>query len=139
MLLEHVSLTVADLDAETAFLRIAFSDFHVRGGGQTPETRWRQRWLHVGNDDQYLALYEAKPGAGPPPKAHTTTPSANHIGVVVDDADAVTARLKAAGYREGHVAPPHPHRKRIYIIDPAGFEWEFVQYFSDKPKERNQY
>lgn len=139
MLLEHVSLTVADLDAETAFLRTAFPDFRVRGGGETAETRWTQHWLHVGNDDQYLALYQARPDAGPPPQAHTTTPSANHIGVVVDDVESLAARLQAAGYREGHVAPPHPHRKRVYVIDPAGFEWEFVEYLSDKPEERNAY
>jgi len=37
------------------------------------------------------------------------------------------------------VPEPHPYRKRVYFSDRTGFEWEFVQYFSDEPKERNDY
>jgi hypothetical protein len=33
----------------------------------------------------------------------------------------------------------HPFRKTVYFIDPAGVEFEFMQYLSDKPSERNRY
>ena len=139
MIVEHVSLTVRDIDAETEFLCTAFPDFRVRGGGEMDHGSWRQRWSHVGNDTYYMALYQAMPGASRPPKAHSFAPGANHIGVVVEDAGEVKQRLLAAGYREGFVPEPHPYRRRVYFIDPEGFQWEFVQYLSDKPEERNQY
>lgn len=28
---------------------------------------------------------------------------------------------------------------RVYFYDPEGNDWEFVQYFSDDPAERNNY
>jgi len=34
---------------------------------------------------------------------------------------------------------PHPHRKRVYFLDNDGGEWEFVQYLSDEPGQRNDY
>ena len=32
-----------------------------------------------------------------------------------------------------------PYRKRVYFTDPEGNDWEFVQYSSDDPAERNDY
>ena len=32
-----------------------------------------------------------------------------------------------------------PYRKRVYFTDPEGNDWEFVQYSSDDPLERNDY
>ena len=31
------------------------------------------------------------------------------------------------------------HRKRVYFLDPEGNDWEFVQYLSANPAERNEY
>ena len=138
-MLEHVSLTVRDLEAETAFLLCAFPAYRVRGGGETEQDGWTQAWRHVGDDDTYIALYEAMPDAGDRPPAHSFVPSANHIGYRVDDAEALRQRLLAAGYREGFIPAPHPERRRVYFLDPAGFEWEFVEYFSDDPERRNRY
>ena len=138
-MLEHVSLTVRDIDAMTRFLCTAFPDFHTRGSGANVNQGWSQNWSHVGNNDQYIALYEAKPNAAPPQPAHTTAPSANHIGAVVDDVESVRSRLISAGYTEGFVPEPHPHRRRVYFVDPEGFEWEFVEYFSTDVEKRNQY
>ncbi|MDP6996218.1 MAG: VOC family protein [Candidatus Poribacteria bacterium] len=61
------------------------------------------------------------------------------MGFMVDDADAVRQRLEEAGYSEGTVVDPHPYRKRIYFLDNNNMEWEFVEYFSDNPSERNEY
>jgi len=63
----------------------------------------------------------------------------NHLGFVVDDADALAARLQAAGFREGFITPAHAHRKRRYFFDADGLEWEFVEYLSDDPAEYNGY
>ena len=42
-----------------------------------------------------------------------------------------------AGYEIDKHGPENPYRKNVYFIDPAGFEVEFVEYFSDIPSERN--
>ena len=91
-------------------------------------------WVHIGTDDTYLALNE---------DARTKVrqgPGLNHIGFGIDDADALRKRLEEAGYKEGYITPEsHPHHKRTYFHDGNGMEWEFVQYFSDDPVERNDY
>jgi uncharacterized glyoxalase superfamily protein PhnB len=63
----------------------------------------------------------------------------NHLGVVVEDITAVTKRVKSAGYRELAPGEDHPFRRRAYFLDNAGFEWEFIQYLSERPAERNAY
>ena len=86
--LDHANLTVRDLGEAVRFLRAAFPDFRVRGGG--PD--WTgSRWVHVGND------------------VDSTVPNA------------------------------HPHRKRVYFHDAEGNDWEFVEYLSRDPAERNDY
>ena len=57
----------------------------------------------------------------------------------MDDVEAVVSRLQEAAYREGFVSPPHPHRVRKYFLDSEGLEWEFVEYLSEDPAERNDY
>ncbi|MEE9176499.1 MAG: VOC family protein, partial [Thermodesulfobacteriota bacterium] len=33
----------------------------------------------------------------------------------------------------------HPFRKTIYFIDPEGYQFEFIQYLSEIPSEKNMY
>lgn len=132
--LEHANITVSDLDAAADFLLTAFPDFEIRGSGVGPEGL---RWLHVGSDTSYVALNEADPAAqGEQPGRWR---GVNHLGFEVDDAQAVRRRLLAKGYREGFVPESHPHRQRVYFLDRDGNEWEFVEYFSERPEERNDY
>lgn len=131
--LEHANLTVRSLDEAVRFITTAFPHFRVRGRGVSMGTPW----LHVGTDDVYVAFFEASDSA--PAAASEDGLGFNHIGFVVKDADAVANALREAGYQEGFVAEPHPHRKRIYFHDADNNEWEFVQYLSDEPTERNDY
>ena len=48
-------------------------------------------------------------------------------------------RLQAAGYPVDIEGAAHPHRRNLYYLDPAGFQFEFVEYLSDEPAERNLY
>ena len=50
-----------------------------------------------------------------------------------------SARLESGGFREGHPGEDQPFRRRRYYLDSAGFEWELVQYLSERPEERNRY
>src|SRR6185503_8297464 len=96
----------------------------------------KERWVHIGTEDTYIALGESKDEGK---SAYYEGTGVNHLGYVVDDAEAVKARLLKAGFKEGFVPAPHPHRRRVYIYDPDGMEWEFVQYLSEDPAKRNDY
>ena len=134
---EHVNLTVKDLDRTVAFLLAALPSWRVRGQGTMPWFGKPMRWLHVGTDSSYLALQDGGEGDGP----DWTGPSVGtkHIGIVVPSADQVVARLAAAGHAIDHWGGDHPFRKRAYFMDPDGLQFEFVEYLSDAPAERNDY
>jgi catechol 2,3-dioxygenase-like lactoylglutathione lyase family enzyme len=130
--LEHANLSVNDIDAMIAFLRVAFPSFRVRQDGTREDG---ERWVHVGADDTYIALFQAK-------RRHVSDfrgQPLNHLGYEVDDVEAVRRRLLAAGYRENLQPNAHPYRKRVYFYDPEGNEWEFVQYFTDEMAKRHDY
>jgi catechol 2,3-dioxygenase-like lactoylglutathione lyase family enzyme len=134
--LEHANLIVRDIDAMIEFLRTAFPGFRVRGEGQGAPLG---RWVHIGTDETYLALNQATREAPEPWVPYAGKPGTNHLGYEVDDVEALRSRLAAAGYRESTVPNAHPHRRRVYFYDPEGNDWEFVQYASKDPAERNDY
>jgi catechol 2,3-dioxygenase-like lactoylglutathione lyase family enzyme len=134
--LEHANLAVRDVDAMLRFVTAAFPEFRVRREGKT----WQGwRWLHVGSDHTYLALNEAPRAPAEPWTPYAGKPGLNHLGFEVDDVEGVRARLAAAGYADSTVPNAHPHRRRIYFHDPEGNDWEFVEYRSQDPAERNDY
>ncbi len=135
--LEHANMVVRDVEEMIRFLRTAFPEFRERGGGTGSPLG--QRWVHVGTDENYLALNQATKEPSRAREPYTGEPGINHLGYEVSDVDALRTRLLAAGYRESTVPNAHPHRKRVYFFDPEGNDWEFVQYFSDDPAERNDY
>ena len=134
--LEHANLHVADVDATLRFVRTAFPEFRVRGEGRSDSGA---RWVHLGTDASYLALYQASQPPAERWVPYAGKPGLNHLGFEVDDAEAVRARLAAAGYTESTVPNAHPHRRRVYFYDPDGNDWEFVQYLSRDPALRNDY
>lgn len=122
-MLEHVNVTVSDLDRSVALVQDLFG--------------WRLRWrgaaihggetAHVGDDESYVALYAHARQHGRPVDSYTTTGGLNHIGVVVEDLDAVEAKVKAAGLEPRNHADYEPGR-RFYFHDHDGTEWEVVSY-----------
>ena len=134
--LEHANLGARDIEAMIRFLKTAFPQFEVRGEGKS---RDGTRWVHIGTDDTYIALGEARVDSGRRWKPYSGEPGVNHLAYEVDDAGSLHARLTAAGYRESTPPNAHPHRRRVYFYDPEGNDWEFVQYFSQDPAKRNDY
>ncbi|MDH3531280.1 MAG: VOC family protein [Gammaproteobacteria bacterium] len=133
--IEHANMIVRDIDATARFLTTAFPEFRIRRQGGDG----RQRWLHIGTDDTYIALNEATAEPAEPWTPYTGKPGVNHLGYAVEDVEALRQRLRAAGYEDSTVPNSHPFRKRVYFRDPDGNDWEFVQYYSDKVAERNDY
>lgn len=135
--LEHANITVPDIDAAIAFLKCVepgFQVLHDSGDGND------YRWAHVGTHQGYLAVETPHdPGAEPARRQHYHDYGVNHIGMVVEDAEALAIRLRAAGYVEHYKVEDHPARIRRYFTDAGGFEWEFVQYLTDDPDRRFAY
>jgi catechol 2,3-dioxygenase-like lactoylglutathione lyase family enzyme len=134
--IEHANLAVRDVDTMIRFLQTAFPDFRVRREGKT----WQgARWVHIGTEDTYIALNEARKEPAEAWVPYGGRPGLNHLGYEVDDVDALRVRMAKAHYRDSTVPNEHPHRKRVYFYDPEGNDWEFVQYLSEDPSERNDY
>ena len=120
--LEHINVTVTDPDRTAALMQALFG--------------WRERWrgpardgghtIHVGSDNHYLALYTGR-GVAYTDADFAKGRPLNHIGVVVDDLDAVEARCVQAGLRPFNHGDYDPGR-RFYFLDPDGVEYEVVSY-----------
>ena len=134
--LEHANLAVKNIDEMIRFLTTAFPEFRVRHEGVNTNGL---RWVHVGTDETYLALSEGVADSEREFTPYSGEVGVNHLAYVVDDVDALRNRLQEAGYRDSTVPNAHPYRKRVYFYDSVGNDWEFVEYLSDDPAERNDY
>ncbi len=135
MYLEHVNLVINDIQAMISFYQAAFPHWRVRSEGDSEWSGKPRHWLHLGDDNQYLALSDHGEGQNRDLAGHQI--GFAHFAYVVDNIKAVIQRLENAGYTIAKPGAENPFRANIYFIDPAGFEVEFVQYFSDIPCERN--
>lgn len=121
MFLEHVNLTVTDVDRSVAFYRELLGFW----------SRWRGRTstgveaAHVGDDRCYLALFQAE-GAGRAPNDYTTV-GLNHLGFVVDSLEETKRRLEGLGVTP-HSEQAYEPGRRLYFFDPDGVEVELVEY-----------
>ena len=117
--LEHANITVSDPERLSGLLQDLFG--------------WRERWrgpslmggwtIHVGTERDYLAVYTNNNTAAPFRKGAPL----NHVGVVVDDLDAVEGKVVAAGlvpFSHGDYEPG----RRFYFFDWDGIEYEVVSY-----------
>ncbi len=124
MFLEHVNLTVADIERSIAFYRDVLG-LRVRWRGTSSDG---QRAAHVGDERCYLAFFEAEAGAAPAESDYDQV-GFNHFGFVVDDLDEVRRRLQKLGVTP-HFEANYEPGARLYFMDPDGIEVEVVQYAS---------
>jgi lactoylglutathione lyase len=101
--INHVAFEVRDLDEALAWYERFFA-FELRG------RRGGMAWIDLG--DQFIALSEGNAG---------TADHARHVGVVVDDKEALRGALRDAGY---DVRPAGSLR----VSDPSGNQLEIVDY-----------
>jgi catechol 2,3-dioxygenase-like lactoylglutathione lyase family enzyme len=120
--LEHVNLTVSD-PQRAADLMIDLFGWHIRWqgpsmlGGET---------IHVGNDDDYFALYTNETARGTDAGFKKSRPL-NHVGVVVEDLDGVEAKVAAAGLKP-YAHDDYEPGRRFYFFDWDGIEYEVISY-----------
>ena len=132
--IEHANITVRDMAQAVRFITTALPHFRIRGRDRSG----RDGWLHVGTDETYISLTHS-PRAPLDKRVPYQDLGVNHIGIVVADVDAVVARLQAAGYRQDSETEVSRWRKRYYFLDDDNLQWEFIQYLSDDPAEKNHY
>ncbi len=140
--IEHVNLVVTAIEPTARFLTAAFPHWRIRGEGGGEWAGVPRRWAHIGDDDNYLTLNEFKLQAaarGRQRDLQSAAPGLAHIGFEVADLDAVVSRLTDAGYEPHHMGEVHPHRRNLYYINEEGLEFEFVEYRSAVPTEKNLY
>jgi len=121
--LEHTNLTVRDPKATADILCDLFG-WHIRWQGASKGDGFS---VHVGTDDSYLALYAPATAPTNGPSSYDTVGGLNHLGVIVDDLDAIEAKVIAAGFTPNSHADYEPGR-RFYFDDQDGIEYEVVQY-----------
>jgi catechol 2,3-dioxygenase-like lactoylglutathione lyase family enzyme len=120
--IEHVNLTVSNPERTARLLRDLFG-WHIRWQGAA---RDGGRVIHVGDDQVYLAVY-AEPGAAKDGLGFEKGVPFNHVGIQVDDLDAVERGVAAAGlvpFAHGDYEPG----RRFYFLDWDGIEFEIVSY-----------
>ncbi len=121
--LEHVNFTVTDPEATAKVLCDLF-DWRIRWQGPS---KMGGRTVHVGAEDNYLALYTPTKMHGSEHPQGILKGGMSHIGIVVDDLDAAEKRILAAGFETTSHDDYDPGR-RFYFLDGDGIEFEVVSY-----------
>ena len=126
MLLEHINLTVADLERSIAFYCELLG---LRVRWQREGSPGMCAAAHVGNDEQYIALFQAEKVAderGGVARDYDVV-GFNHFGFIVENLDERVAWLRTAGMTV-RVPEEYDPGRRAYFDDPDGFEVELVEY-----------
>jgi catechol 2,3-dioxygenase-like lactoylglutathione lyase family enzyme len=120
--IDHVNISVSDLDASIEFYRsVLGAELKEQGGGEGT------RWAILGARDRfYVCFFECRNGSFKENDVHI-----NHVGFVVDDIDETVRRIHALGYRiEFNDAPLQwPRSRSAYLRDPDGILIEFTNRF----------
>jgi len=96
--IEHFNITVPDIDAAIRFIQAAAPDFKIRKDVRPPDS---YRWVHIGNEQNYIALQEPHPGITPEnPHQRYENIGVNHVAMVVSDVSTVERNLLAEGFKK---------------------------------------
>jgi len=133
--LEHINLVGKNIENSLAFYQAAFPHWKIRAEGDGEWYGKPRRWVHFGDDYQYIAINDFGEGENRDLTGHSM--GLAHIAFAVNDLDAVIKRLIKAGFPIDKEGAEAEFRKNVYFIDADGFEVEFIQYLSDLPEERN--
>ncbi|MEL7040957.1 MAG: VOC family protein [Pseudomonadota bacterium] len=122
--LEHVNLTVTDPD-KTAEMLCDLFDWKIRWAGDSIHNG---RSVHVGNEDDYVALYRVgAPRALERDENYHLAGAVNHLGILVVDLTAAEKRIREYGLRT-HSHQTYEPGRRFYFHDHDGIEYEVLSY-----------
>jgi predicted enzyme related to lactoylglutathione lyase len=122
IVLEHINVTLSDIDAAAKSLQRVFG-WKIRWEGESLD---QGRTIHIGSENSYLALYSHK-GCQRHDIDHRTIGHLNHIGIFVEDLDLIESRIKAMGLKTFNHGDYEPGR-RFYFYLEDNIEIEVVSY-----------
>ena len=122
MHLEHVNLTVSDLDRSVAFY-CRLLGISERWRGTTSDGTHA---AHIGDDHSYLALFQST-SEGKAASPDYDGVGLNHVGFVVEDLEAALQILDAEGLA-AHAEYDYQPGRRAYFFDHDQIEVELVTY-----------
>ncbi len=134
--LEHANIVVKDMQPTLSFLQCAFPHWRVRSEGQSEWSGKLRNWLHFGDDHTFITLNDN--GVGDPRDLKGHAQGLAHLGFTVTGIERLVKRLSKHGYAPSVALQTMGYRRNVYYIDAAGLEFEFVEYLSDDPAERNE-
>ncbi|PMG76662.1 glyoxalase [Shewanella sp. 10N.286.51.B7] len=137
MRLEHLNFVVNDLETTLKFYQAAFPHWKVRGGGEGEWHGVQRKWIHFGDDYNYLSFNDNGKGKIRPVEGYDL--GLAHFAYVVTDLASLNQRLIAAGFEIAIIGGKDANYNSVYYIDPNDHEVEFVEYLTDIPSERNCY
>ena len=121
MFLDHVNISVIDLEESIAFYQDLF-DWRVRWRGKTT---FGKPAAHVGDGEQYIGLIQV--ASDDPQLPDYSRPGLNHFGIVVDSLEKARETLAKRGISP-HNEPEYEPGRRFYFFDPNGVEVELIDY-----------
>ena len=121
--LEHINFTVDDTKKTAAQLCELFG-WKVRWEGDSINGGYS---AHVGDDNSYVALYSPLKTTAPASTSYEIKGGMNHIGVVVEDLDAMEQKVKTMGF-ETHSHADYEPGRRFYFHNHDNIEFEVVSY-----------
>ncbi len=121
--LEHVNLTVSDAKKTAQMLEQIF-DWKIRWQGPSMMGGYT---VHIGNDQDYIALYNEDESTQPLKHDQRLEGGFNHVGILVDDLDAIEKKVEQAGLQV-HSHYDYEPGRRFYFNDSDGVEYEVVSY-----------
>lgn len=135
--LEHLNLVVKHMEPTLRFYQAAFPQWSIRGEGESEWYGTQRKWLHFGDDYQYLTFNDNGQDENRILTSHQV--GLAHFAFVTNNLSAIVTRLERAGFAIAKAGAESPFRKNCYFIDPNDYEVEFVEYLSDIPAQRNLY
>lgn len=123
--IEHINKVCQNLEITLQFYQTLFPDWFIRA----QEAADNLSWIHFGNHQFYLSLYEQRNRSQSIP---LNTGNIDHIGIVIEDGEKMMALLDAHGI-EYFVEDAIETKYRIYITDPDNTGLELVEYHEVYP------
>ncbi|MDD9946361.1 MAG: VOC family protein [Myxococcales bacterium] len=126
--LDHINMTVRDLEASLQFYRDLFG-FEKVESGELPSGPW----AIVRSGDAMLCLYEhANVPEGPRYPAAPAEQGVRHFGLRIHNGPAFHALLEQKGVPLMYGGPVEwPHSIAYYVADPTGHQIEVVCWHND--------
>ncbi|TQV67660.1 VOC family protein [Exilibacterium tricleocarpae] len=137
MRLEHINITVSDIDKSLEWAKVVWPKSKVRHRATSVGANGEFEWVHFGDNEFYVA-FQSPNKKVPYYKNPHVKDFYMHFGFEVNDVKHIKDALESLGYTANY-ADDIQTRKRLYFLDPDGHYFEFVQYCTENSDLRNEY